>query len=300
MKYHFLNLLALKWFEKMKITKLLFAYKRNKMDCLKKIILLLLLLIVIDGCKQKAKDHSSSNSTIIESPSVVKNTAINEANQTWMASVNSKSESLLSIYDENAIKIIENQEELVGNNQIQDYYHSHSLTISNIVSDKVVMANENRGLEYEIGSFSDQENKKYKHLIIWKTEESTPKRVFEFVSEIETNGNDLAPIDARRKLWIELCNSNNSEKLVNELYSTNTLYYNHKPLVRGRESLIKEYDYMNNESYELTLTPIVSEMITNNLAYEIGQCSGSYYGKYIIIWKRNQDDKWEVFIDSNI
>ena len=84
------------------------------------------------------------------------------------------------------------------------------------------------------------------------------------------------------------------------MYSENTLYYNHKPLVVGRELLIEEYSYMNRENYQLTLNPIVVDQVNDKLVFEIGQCKGSYGGKYIIIWRKEESGKWEVFIDSNI
>ena len=99
---------------------------------------------------------------------------------------------------------------------------------------------------------------------------------------------------------MELCNAHDVEGLVNELYSVNTLYYNHKPLVKGREDVIKEYGYMRNEKYSLKLTPLFIEAVNESTVYEIGQCNGSYGGKYILIWKKEADGKWRIFIDSNI
>jgi len=57
---------------------------------------------------------------------------------------------------------------------------------------------------------------------------------------------------------------------------------------------------MSRESYSLRLTPIKTGQVKNNIVLEIGQCSGSYNGKYIIVWKKNALGKWEVFLDSNI
>jgi hypothetical protein len=57
---------------------------------------------------------------------------------------------------------------------------------------------------------------------------------------------------------------------------------------------------MEREQYHLTLTPIFIEPVSATMVYEIGQCSGSYGGKYILIWQREQDGKWRILLDSNI
>jgi hypothetical protein len=78
------------------------------------------------------------------------------------------------------------------------------------------------------------------------------------------------------------------------------MYYNHKPIVQGTENLIQEYGYMNRESYSLQLDPKKSVIVNANFVFEIGQCSGSYGGKYVLIWKKEADGNWRIYIDSNI
>ena len=84
------------------------------------------------------------------------------------------------------------------------------------------------------------------------------------------------------------------------MYTENTIYYNHKPVIVGHEDLAVEYQYMNNKKYELFLEPIIVEVVQDDLVYEIGQCSGTYGGKYILIWQKGNDDVWRVLVDSNI
>ena len=64
--------------------------------------------------------------------------------------------------------------------------------------------------------------------------------------------------------------------------------------------MIKEYSYMNNKNYRLNLQPLIVKAVNASFAFEIGQCSGSYNGKYILIWKIDSDGSWKIFIDSNI
>ncbi len=203
------------------------------------------------------------------------------------------------MYAEDAVKILENGEILTGREQIKEYFFQHSL-LTPTQSDTVIMANQARGLTYEIGEFVDANNDPHKGLIIWQTKDTTRQRVFEFMAKMDKADQDLSELDERRALWMKLCNAHQVTELVNELYSPNTLYFNHKPLVQGRESLIKEYQYMNYEQYSLTLTPIIIEIANSDFIFEIGQCQQGYNGKYILIWQKDKSGKWYVFIDSNI
>ncbi|MEL6276528.1 MAG: hypothetical protein AAFU03_15630, partial [Bacteroidota bacterium] len=103
-----------------------------------------------------------------------------------------------------------------------------------------------------------------------------------------------------RNAWIDLCNQHDAQQLVDSLYAKNAIYYNHRPVVIGRETIGQTYQYMNDERYQLTLTPIQVEAVNDSLVYEIGQCSGSYGGKYVIIWQLGRDGVWRVILDSNI
>ena len=99
---------------------------------------------------------------------------------------------------------------------------------------------------------------------------------------------------------MELCNAHDPAILVNTLYTEDNLYFNHKPLVKGRTLLIQEYAYMARDNYELLLNPTFFYQLNDDMAYEIGQCKGSYNGKYILIWRKDDDGKWRVYMDSNI
>ncbi|REE01050.1 hypothetical protein C7460_10469 [Marinoscillum furvescens DSM 4134] len=107
-------------------------------------------------------------------------------------------------------------------------------------------------------------------------------------------------IDQRRNDWIRLCNAHHAAELINNLYLPEAIYYNHKPPITDRTALIAEYAYMNRPEYSLHLAPLHREMVNTTFAFEIGQCSGSYGGKYMICWQKDAQGKWMVFMDSNI
>jgi len=270
------------------------------MHLLKNLFLSILLLTIFQSCKEKSTENSPIQTVNTSSEESLINKDIENANSKWKDLLNLKSDSLSNLYAEHAIKIFEDGTTMVGRQPIVDFYHTVSYSVNSFHSDTILMANAKRGLEYEMSEYTDNSNTKCKQIVIWEGKDSERERVFEFAVEMDETGDNLSEIDNRRDQWIKLCNMNNAENLINEMYSQNTLYFNHKPLVTGRKSLIEEYAYMNRENYELTLSPIIVDQVNQNLVFEIGQCKGSYNGKYIIIWRKEASGKWEVFIDSNI
>jgi len=221
-------------------------------------------------------------------------------NDSWSNQFNSNKDFLTNLYFEKAIKINTNGEVLEGQNAIIEDWKKTNWKIKNTTELKRVSTHKNTPYEYEIGEFKNSNNEIFKHLIIWNTKEKTKTRQLEFIAKTEKYTSNKNEIDQRRKEWMSICNSHDAKKLVHELYAENAIYYNHKPVVIGRDAITKEYSYMNKETYQLTLTPIHLEGVTENLAFEIGQCSGGYGGKYMIVWQKDKTGKWYVLMDSNI
>ena len=270
------------------------------MTYFKRICILLLVLTVLVSCK------STSTQAVSDSPPqflypINANTSVSSTeNNQWVKYQNSRSDSIQFIYTEDAIKVLENGDFLAGREPIRQFFANDSLSIKSIQSDTIIVANKDRGLEYEIGEYINHHHKKHKSLIIWQNQAPTRRRVFEFAAQEKETDLALSELDERRQLWMELCNQHNAAELIKEMYSSNTLYYNNKPLIQGHELLIEEYQYMNNEQYKLALKPMIVELVNSEFIFEIGQCEGSYNGKYILIWKKEEDGKWKIFIDSNI
>ena len=107
-------------------------------------------------------------------------------------------------------------------------------------------------------------------------------------------------IKKQRAEWIRLCNAHDANTLIETLYTENTMYYNKGRLLTGRVDLVTEYEYMNNPQYNLTLNPILIEPVSETVVYEMGQCKGSYNGKYLLVWQKNSNGVWKVLFDSNI
>lgn len=265
-----------------------------------KILVLPLIVLVIMGCGQQAskKENVANSKTQILPTEKVSDYIID-----WVDAINNNNiHAIENLYASNAIKVIAVDSIIDSSSQIAKYYGTNKRKITSVESLFHVEANKNRRINYELISYQTEDLKEYIQLVIWKLEGEKVIREFEFTatSSQEAEKVDTNDIAATRKLWIQLCNANKAEDLVRQLYSANTIYFNHKPIVKGVEDLIKEYDYMNNDNYTLHLQPLKLAVVNADFAYEIGQCSGSYKGKYILVWKKQADGNWKIHIDSNI
>lgn len=266
---------------------------------LKSIILSFLILTII-GCKQRENKKENTTDTKTK---IIRSERVPDNLVGWVNAVNgNNTKSIQNSYETNAVKIVSSDSIINSSAKIADYYTIQENKITSIESLFSVEANKERKINYELVRYKIDELKEFIEIVIWRMKGQNVIREFEFTQEVTSKSAeiDTTKIAERRKLWIKLCNSNNAENLVQQLYSSNTIYFNHKPIVQGVKDVIKEYDYMNNINYNLNLQPMKLEVVNANFAYEIGQCSGSYNGKYILVWKKESNGIWKIYIDSNI
>jgi ketosteroid isomerase-like protein len=153
-------------------------------------------------------------------------------------------------------------------------------------------------MSFEIGYFITDDSKKFMHLLVGKKVNNDFVREVEILSESNGEPLDATGINKARIDWMKLCNTHKANELVSKAYTSNAIYYNNNRILVGTAPIAKEYSYMNNPSYQLTLTPLIAETAGKDLVFEIGQCSGSYGGKYTLVWKK-EGDSWKVLFDSN-
>lgn len=256
-------------------------------------ILILLMALAILGCKDRSAHHVPPV-TDIEQDIDVFPTAVHTE---WQSVINS--DSLKILYHPQAYKVFPDGTYIKGQDAINKFYQDANLEIGEVYSDTLLTADKNGHYAYEIGGFLTKKGQPYKHLIIWNLQSSIPVRELEMFAETEFYQPALKEIDNSRREWVRYCNTHDAKALVNAMYIDSALYYNHKPMVIGQAALTEEYAYMNQASYNLDLTPLYSAQVSDELVYEIGQCSGSYNGKYVIVWEKQADNRWKVFLDSN-
>ncbi|MCW5516370.1 nuclear transport factor 2 family protein [Muriicola sp. Z0-33] len=259
-----------------------------------------LLLFMVLGCKDINKKDALALANY--KPNLPAQSTDNSPNLKWKKWVNSALDSLPHLYTENAYKIASDGTIIQGKAALLDHYKKQEFQIEEIRTKIRITAVLNTTIQYEIGGFSTTDKADYSHLIIWRKGDGVLKRELEMIvkgsADVPTSA--LNEIEKRREEWIRLCQLHKAEDLVNALYSEHTLYYNHRPMIIGRNAVIQEYQYMNNPNYNLHLTPIEIKLVSPNIAYEIGQCSGSYPGNYVLIWHKALDGEWRILMDSNI
>lgn len=219
-------------------------------------------------------------------------------NHAWKNDINESSPNLKNLYTPNAVKVTPELELVTGDSSIAKSWLAKDLTISEIQTKQVVKANPI--YDYEIGTFTTSDGLSYSHLIIWKNVDATKKRELELIYERTDQQPDIKVLKPIRELWMKYANQHEPMKLVQATYHENAYYYNHRPMIIGAAAIGKTYAYMKRDSYELQLSPIIVEPVNENIIYEIGQCSGSYGGNYLLVWKRDPSGKWKILLDSNI
>lgn len=157
----------------------------------------------------------------------------------------------------------------------------------------------NSTLEYEIGEIKN--NSELFNVMFLKAKEASTEPKIEFLTIYKNSNSELdsSAIDVVRQKWMSLCNSHVANILVEQLYMAEAYYYNRGRLIQGTKALSKEYSYMNMPSYSLKLSPKHIVFVNSEVVYEIGQCSGSYPLPYMLVWKKQEDGKWQILMDSN-
>ncbi|MEM6344608.1 MAG: hypothetical protein AAF927_12035 [Bacteroidota bacterium] len=220
-------------------------------------------------------------------------------NVRWIEAVNNQQWE--NIYHKKAIKIEADGSLIKGREAIIEAQKQKKWQVEVIETIRIISTHRDSSYQYEIGQFLTSDRKTYYHLLIWNLEGEQPLRELEMIASGGTlDSGILAAIDQRRAEWIKLCNERDAANLVEQLYSENALYYNHKPMVEGRTAITQEYSYMNRPEYSLMLNPIIVQPVNDSLVFELGQCSGSYGGKYMLLWQKDATGKWYVSMDSNV
>ncbi len=204
-------------------------------------------------------------------------------------------------YADHAIKVLPDGSLLEGKEAIQSYWEQQqSLEVDSTFKLQYTIANRDQSYAYEIGGFTTTDGRQFNHLLIWNLEGIKPLRELEVIAIAEENAPLASQLKEQREAWVSYCNDHEVEKLVKSIYTPDVIYYNHRPPIRGTTAIVKAYGYMKNPEYHLELTPIFIQPVNSEIAFEIGQCAGSYGGKYIFVWQKNQQGTWKVLLDSNI
>ncbi len=185
---------------------------------------------------------------------------------------------------------------LKGESDLQDFINKIG---NNPIYKEEYSVQVNDGLNYKIGDIKSNSNNYSVMFIHSKKENNAGQIDFLILYKNKKNKLNSSVLNSYRNRWMELCNNHKVENLVTELYQKEAYYYNRGRLINGTPAITKEYGYMKSPNYSLQLSPKHITMVNDNIAYELGRCSGSYPLPYLLVWQKQDDGKWLILMDSN-
>ncbi|WP_422019170.1 hypothetical protein [Robiginitalea biformata] len=219
--------------------------------------------------------------------------------EAWLETLRERPEELKQMYTADAVRVFADGNTLQGDDQLAALWTDQDLEVDSLATIGLLEPHDDT-YRYEVSELTLRDGRTFRMLVIWNLEWPGPRRELEMVEEVRPVKNFRDQLQARRAQWMNHCNAHEVEQLVRKLYTPDALYYNHRPMITGREALINTYQYMRNPRYKLSLEPLLVAPVNEKLIFEIGQCSGSYPGKYILVWNRDEEGKWWIMMDSNI
>ncbi len=257
-------------------------------------------------CTNTQKDPVESlvtSAIIVESATALKPVSplslLDQANKDWIDSYN-QSKDLADFYLDNALLFPEKADPLKNKNLIATYYIDLLRSGTRFTAVHPYQRfSETSDLIYETGYLTTHSQEIYQYMTVWKNVDGSWKRELETLAKKTADNKDAGQLALVRSKWMQLCNAHTPDKLIEEIYAENAYYYNRGRLLQGRKQLIEEYKYMADPKYQLTLSPQAVQMVNPDMVYEIGKCSGSYGGHYIIRWEKQRAGNWLVTLDTN-
>jgi ketosteroid isomerase-like protein len=224
---------------------------------------------------------------------------LDQENQAWLNHYN-QAQDVSAFYLDRALLFAEKSAPIQGNTLIAGYFTQMQKSVSKFKSiHPYKRFTETENLIYESGYLTTDNQETFSYLTVWNNKNGAWKRELEAIARKTANDNSSELVNAAREKWMQLCNAHAPAQLIEQVYASDAYYYNRGRLLKGWEQITGEYKYMNDPAYQLTLTPKAIQLVQPDMVYEIGKCSGSYGGHYVIRWQKQEAGDWRVTLDTN-
>ncbi|MFW5850977.1 MAG: hypothetical protein ACOCWB_02020 [Bacteroidota bacterium] len=243
----------------------------------------------------------SSNDVLLQKTQFL----VSSSHDKWKKMFNEDTPSIHSLYSEHAVVIVEDTI-YVGTEEIKDLYKilkSKWNIIDSMYSNYEKIDFISPFVKYEIGSFITSNGDYYNHLTIWDTQNGSEKRELEIIYKQSEISDSKDIVKKQRENWVHEANKHDVEAFLRAVYSDNSLYYwnSINKLYSGISEIKEAYSYMADTNWSITsLQPLYIKQVNDSLIYEIGKyLSGDYVGCYALVWKKNKNNEWNIYLDSN-
>lgn len=228
---------------------------------------------------------------------------LEEQNTRWINCMNTDRRKLMEMYHDQALLFFEFNPVCKGTLAIEDFYAKEfdGSSITSMNTDYLIQLRENNNMAYELGSFATEHGVSYRYLTIWSRKDDTSewRRELEVLAFNKNSASEEVEITKVRRQWVDLANRHVSLALVAGTYSEDFTYYNRGEVYQGYEALAEAYSYMNFKAFSIDLTPNIHVPVQDDLAFEIGTWHNEGIGSYIIIWKKDKQHGWKIYLDAN-
>ena len=232
----------------------------------------------------------------------IKWSKLDAAQMRYISTLRVENGDLRNLFDYDSVLILNGDKIIIGLESIINTADTLRSLLGDVSEIKVAKRFEITHPErrvYEIGTYYIDKTKALDYLFIWKYVDGKWNIELQSIAQKTTSRDIASSIDVARNKWVSLANAHDSSILAKQMYAQDFIYLNQGVTYQNTSELASVYGYMNNDEYEIELSPISQVMVRSDLAYEIGKyIANGYEGYYCMIWSYVENE-WRIKMDSN-
>lgn len=138
-------------------------------------------------------------------------------------------------------------------------------------------------------------------LIAWRKKGEQYLKEFETIIKIEPHNINFDPeiLNKQRRNWEKYSNAHDPGGLLENVYSSDSYYFNGGKIDLGRETITERYGYMKNQNWNIRLEAKGLIPVSEDVVLEIGKYYSTGEGQYLLIWEKQSTGAWQIKLDFN-